>query len=59
MIRKEDILSDVHKMREERALLLDAMQIATPDHAAIMQRRVGKIEERFSEVGLSEDGGKK
>lgn len=59
MSRKEDILSDVQKMREERDLLLDAIQIATPDHAAIMQRRVDKIEERFSEVGLSEDGSKK
>jgi len=56
MSRKEDILSDVAAMRIERLGLLGFIKVAIPQEAAIAQRRVDKIEERFAEIGLNESG---
>ena len=48
MSRREDILFDRNLLIAERKRLLEAM--------AVMQRRVDKIEERFDEAGLTEEG---
>ena len=45
MSRREDILFDSNLLIAERKRLLEAM--------AILQRRIDKIEERFSEAGLT------
>ncbi len=55
--RREAILYDVPRLRVERLKFLLAIQSSTdPAAIAIMLRRVDKIEERFSEVGLRGDG---
>ena len=63
--RRAAILSDVSAMRVERLKLLlwlserSEWEKTTPnflDAAAIVQRRINKIEERLSEVGLACDG---
>jgi len=56
MSRREDITSDVPQMRVERLRLIAFIKTAISQEAAIAQRRIDKIEERFAEVGLAEDG---
>lgn len=58
--RLDAIRSDVPYLREERRVFIIAMEQATdPMVIAILQRRVDKIEERFDEIGLREDGSAK
>lgn len=55
--RRAAILSDVPRFRVERLRLLAAIDASTDAGAIeIWLRRVDKIEERFSEVGLRSDG---
>lgn len=48
MSRHEDILFDRNLLIAERKRLLESI--------AILQRRIDKIEERFDEAGLNEEG---
>lgn len=56
--RRADILRDVPRMRIERLRLKAAMEKHPGAYIAIAiwQRRVDRIEERFEEAGLADDG---
>ncbi len=56
MTRYEAIIRDVPALQAERLRLIAFADNATPQVIAILQRRIDKIEERFSEVGLNAEG---
>lgn len=56
MTRRDAVMRDIADMRVERLRLIAFIKAAIPQEAAIAQRRIDKIEERFAEAGLTEDG---